>query len=81
MKENNKVYVAEVNGDDPLTEFKDLVVECTIRDRPKPIYGRLERITPQYLTLRRLHGTATVINRDAVEMVQPTKANYSSDVV
>lgn len=73
--------VYEAKGEDLLVDIKGMVVECQIRERPKPIYGKLEKLTPQFIMLRRLHGNPIVVNRFDVVSLQPTKANYQEEAV
>lgn len=83
MKKDEKVVMLEAERADMslFSELAGLIVECHVRDRPKPICGRLEKVTPQYLLLRRLHGTPTIVNRESVEVITPTKANYIKEAV
>lgn len=63
---------AETIEEDILNDLMNCIVEVQVDNRPIPVLGRLIKASPKYITLERRNGSPTVINREAIQLIQPT---------
>jgi hypothetical protein len=63
---------AVTNEEDILKELMNCIVEVQVDNRPIPVLGRLIKASPKYITLERRNGSPTIINREAIQLIQPT---------
>lgn len=62
---------------DSYENFDDLfdkVLEAKINDMERPIYGKLIKVTRDFITLQRISGAVTKINRKSIQFVTTTKS-------